>query len=478
MSTKDYLQGMPTEISTQFENRVVKDIPAPSSASVTTCTMHYYANGTSGIDTNDGLSALTPKKTLQAIFDLVPVIIEHNVAVHLSGVFNDQGTVYLRKHVNKGSLYIDGGDDVVILDGPRTADIHSTSTIGLTTAGWTIDALQGYIVEVLTGPAAGEQSTVITNTADTITVSSNWSVDPGHASFRVVRPATEIKSTAVTTWWYNDGSGPSYISYQKLYFSGTNNNKFVTGTVSPGNFRFYHLIFDVNGPGYVFQLTNASYALFWKGSRNMTTFALNTVDKTIVALRKHDVFQNFTNVSYLVVAGLYVSKLRVNNCLITQFSARSRTLDFYNCKSRSWDAFPLCDGGFNGMGLYGDDLESGVGIKMRSSDLGIGGTDGAGSAYTIKHPGTHGIELRNSTLTLNGTLVGSEVTNGAGAYVHENSVLFTRAGATSTLTGSVGDIAVENPAAQQSTWAAIEAGVPVSSTAEMTLIKKRDPFAV
>jgi len=45
--------------------------------------LHLYADSTSGDDANSGKSLAQPKKTLEAVLDLVPSVIKHNVAVHL-----------------------------------------------------------------------------------------------------------------------------------------------------------------------------------------------------------------------------------------------------------------------------------------------------------------------------------------------------------------------------------------------------------
>ena len=52
----------------------------------------------------------SPKKTLAAVFALVPYKADHNVCVHLSGIFTDAGAAYLEKMVaSTVTLVVDGG---------------------------------------------------------------------------------------------------------------------------------------------------------------------------------------------------------------------------------------------------------------------------------------------------------------------------------------------------------------------------------
>jgi hypothetical protein len=60
-------------------------------ATATRQVSHFYADGTGGSDNNNGLSAATPKKTLQAVFDIVPDVIKHTVIIHLTGTFTMAG---------------------------------------------------------------------------------------------------------------------------------------------------------------------------------------------------------------------------------------------------------------------------------------------------------------------------------------------------------------------------------------------------
>jgi hypothetical protein len=110
------------------------------------------------------------------------------------------------------------------------------------------------------------------------------------------------------------------------------------------------------------------------------------------------------------------------------------------------------------------DGASGVGIFMTS-------VSGAIGPVVVKNCTSHGVEILNGYVYLTAGLSGTGNT-GAGVYVHANSTFYTKSGTVPTITGLVGDLAVDSPTAVMSTWAAIEAGTPVTSTNEMTVVRK------
>jgi hypothetical protein len=163
----------------------------------TTADTHLYANGSTGSDEdNDGLSVGSPKRSLQAVFDLIPLVVKHVVIVHLSGTFAETGNVYLAKMLTTGAarLLVDGGGDLTELVAGVTSDINSVSSIGLSTAGYTADEHAGLWVEILTGPATGNIRLISENTTTTLSPQKDFSVDPGAgAQYRIVRPTTNMK---------------------------------------------------------------------------------------------------------------------------------------------------------------------------------------------------------------------------------------------------------------------------------------------
>ena len=202
-------------------------VPGTGMATVTTAALHVYANGTTGNDTNSGLDVGHPKLTLQAAVDLVPDIVKHHTVIHLAGTFTDFGVVYLQKSVNRGAiLLVDGGSAVTIVDDKSgtnyTATSSSVSTITDTGASWTADALCGMVLEILTGPAAGELRTIHTNTAAVITPAKNFGVNPTvGATFRIVRPQTLLTASSVNSVLYLGLMGVGQAQIQRLSLSGT-----------------------------------------------------------------------------------------------------------------------------------------------------------------------------------------------------------------------------------------------------------------
>lgn len=174
-------------------------------ATVTTSTLHLYANATTGDDSNDGYSLAAPKLTLQAVFDLVPDIVKHLVYVHLAGTFVLTDNVYVIRTCLPGGIILLDGDETLRTAVDDNAGSNYTSTASGTfllthaAAAWTVDEHTGYMVEVLTGPAAGQVRTVHSNTAQDLVPTKPFSVDPTiGATYRIIRPTTEISATAAS----------------------------------------------------------------------------------------------------------------------------------------------------------------------------------------------------------------------------------------------------------------------------------------
>jgi hypothetical protein len=108
---------------------------------------------------------------------------------------------------------------------------------------------------------------------------------------------------------------------------------------------------------------------------------------------------------------------------------------------------------------------SGTGIFVRNSTLWIN------SVIDISDCGSHGIEIEHSLLKFSKATPGSG-NAGAGVYAHSGSAVTIKDGSPPTLTGTVGDFAVSNPAVQEGTWAQVDAGTKFTISDEMTLIKE------
>lgn len=445
---------------------------APSGfVSQTTAVGHYYADGTSGNDTYcDGLVATAysagvvhcAKKTLQAVFDLVPFLVKHNTAVHLAGTFtSDSG--YLSRAVEKAAyLVVDGGNAHTSVAGPWTADIHSASSIGLTTAGWSVDAYEGYMMEVVDGTCAGQTRTIHGNTATTITPNRNFSADPGTASFRVARPTTEIAGGTLTVRNF----GESQIWVQNLYTSGAAViGSF--GSSSGGVSTFTHIVLNssstkalqaeqgATGIDYRKRATTASWSLGAAATDSCAGVGSIHVSGGITA----HVLASLTSFS-VVTKNLFVG----NGGVMPNFAFGSRANSFTVGGSRllAKDGSALITTSANfATTKFGGGA---IGIKLYSAAVRIGaGVDVSGCS-------SHGIEANNSYLWLDGAVTGTGNT-GAGVYAHSGSVVHIKDGAAPTLTGTVGDLSFDGTT-QASTWAAIDGGTPAALAAEVSMAKQ------
>lgn len=481
MSIRDYVSEAPKEVLDLLDSRIINDIPPASCVRQTTYQMHLYADGTNGSDTNNGLSSLAPKKTIQAVFDLVPTYVNHSVFIHLSGTFTETATARLQRQVNQ-SVYvvIDGGSDKTIVDDNSgsnyTADINSTSTIGFSGAGWTVDTFFGWWVEILTGPSAGAIRSIQGNTATTITVTKAMT-DPGAgAKFRIVRPATTLNGPKLAVEPYGAGS----LWIQRIHMAGT--ASYVSA--SNGNtLRITSVTSESTGA------TGNANGVYWlEGVTNCGTWAAGVFTGNFVydTTAQCGISSRSTSAN----AAVFLRNLRS----VILMSVLARYVSMTNCNYSFNDGCRVTGGvGGSAIYIYGSTTDTGFysntaqpihkvsnaigrGIYLENSQLVIysyGGVDIYGCQ-------THGIELVNSLLTIlkpitayNG-LTGSS-NGGAGLYAHYGSKVYLKPDYTPTLTGTVGNISLDGTT-QASTWAAIAGGTPIDGATvgntEFVLVKK------
>ena len=182
---------------------------------------HAYADSSMPDDTGDGLSWLTAKKTLEAAAAVLPDIAYDHVVLHLKGAFVLPDTVLIGIRIagNGKRLLIDGGDEIIVVDGPYTATSSSITSLTDSARSWTPNALRGYTVEILDGAAAGYQYTIQSNTVDTIVVGKTWPA-PGTPQYRVVKPATILSSTGFK-YLQVTGKIDYRVTLQRMRMDGT-----------------------------------------------------------------------------------------------------------------------------------------------------------------------------------------------------------------------------------------------------------------
>jgi hypothetical protein len=442
-------------------------------ADATSDELHIYADGTSGSDSNDGYDAARPKKTLQAVLDLIPIIIRHNIGVHLTGDFTMAADARMSARyfstMNTGAapvLVIDGGSALTTVadnaGSPWVADIHSSSSLGLSTLGWTIDQYVGYYIEVVSGPCAGQTRTIQGNTATTITPNRNWSGDPGLAQFRISRPTTTIRNKVL---YFGDIDGYGYFAIQRLYFDGNMYPNFggfgrsmcayVSSIVS--NQHQYGYAAGVTSPGGV-MFTN-----FWY---DPTTFAQQVANTTaqcgagFLSTDLIDIYGGVVSVNSLVTKGS-VAISCADGLMVWYGSRIMRGLSIKEC--RAYTPMPWDIANTGGYATTKISNSAGIGLLLENSRLRVASGDFSNST-------SHAIAARRSMLELTGAVAGSG-NAGAGVYAYDNSLVTTKIGSIPTITGTVGNLAVSSAAVQETTWADINAGTVVSVDSEQTLVK-------
>lgn len=432
----------------------------------TTAVLHVYADGTSGSDSNNGLTALTPKKTIAAVVALLPFNIKNNTAIHLTGTFGAESIAYISRYVGDNIvLIIDGGTALTTVadnsGSPWTADIHSTSTLGLTTAGWTADAYTGYILELVSGYTA--QTRLITqNTADTIYPSRNFSADPGLAQFRISKPST-ILNTGNTI--YLNNSGPGILVIQNLSIS----SGAIQTANSSGQTYYSHLISDSTAAHSIGMLRSMFNSIS-SARYNVTTFTKesgNTYSNVAVSVRNSSSDLYFINMQSCGASQSFANNLYaqgINNFAVSGGRYYQMKLDgIADCVNANNSGYHL----LNATGYYNlkiGNASKANGILINSSTIRVKST------VDISNNTSHGIVLNKSFLHLDGGVTGTG-NGGAGVYAHSGSVVHVKHGAVPTITGTVGNLSFDGTT-EASTWAAIDGGTPATSTAEMSLAKE------
>ena len=438
-------------------------------ASATIRESHYYADGTSGDDTNDGLTVSTPKKTLASLSTILPYQIRHNTSVHLSGVFAYPDGLNINNNVERGAVFIvDGGSDLTVIDDNTGANYTATasSVLSLTdaAASWDVGNLDGYWCKVLSGPAADQIRLIHKNTADTITLSYKYSVDPGvGATFAIYRPTTEINggdsSNPNVIRVSKTGSGSLYI--QNLYFSGNYAYLYLY------NVELVYLKAIVSDATYTSCLCYDGNLLFM-GSTSITdpdTFVVDSTYKCLgVSQRNINSSYHISSSGYVLCYNSYLRDLTFNQTQLVYlyYGVRIKggilTLNGNNKVYflPSTSSYSSCE----------IDGSSGVGVDSTNSNLLLPSTT---NQPIIQNCASHGISLKSSTLELQDGIDGTGNV-GAGIYACRNSQIIVSAGITTpTLTGTVGDISVDGTT-EAITWADVMEGSELRLVNKATVI--------
>ena len=255
----------------------LRDYLTNNTATKTNATMQVFANGTSGLDTNDGLTSATPKKTLQAVFDLIPFYVDNNCTINLRGTFSGttDATAICEKFVSKQNyLVIDGGSEMTVFNNNGganfTPDTFSFSSIGIAAANWAVDGYMGYLLEIVSGTCMGQTRLIQGNTINTITPIRSFNTTPDATCiFRIVRPTTTIASPA---WPAFRNLGYGTMQLQRVYVSGSLSA--IEIATSPGLVNLSHIVNNSTcGAGYAYFI-HESYFGFNKSLIDPTLYTI------------------------------------------------------------------------------------------------------------------------------------------------------------------------------------------------------------
>lgn len=428
----------------------------------TTKVLHVYADGTSGNDANTGKSG-SPVKTITKALELIPDVISHDTVLHLSGTFDlvaelGSGTfLYVDKVIEGGLFLIDGGDAVIQAAVGSTGITITGSDVDYVTAtgaGWTVDQWKGYWIKV----PSGEIRTIQRNTADTIYPCQYFSAAPT-GTLDIVRSATTITASSPKIFYLQCKS--DWCILQRLHFAASSrlyaktlNNVTLSGITLTNTSIATLMIIGVGGA-----ITFSSFC-YDPANPSSTLADLRLSVAAIAGTIDH------SGTGTCVFHGTIAKHLVLNGVFLYNF--------YYGCNFGDVRLINTTKELTRAIGYpYGSDQiiriggGSGVGLSLENC---VGVVSIYANRLDISNCASHGIEVNNSQLQFDGGISGSG-NGGAGVYAHNGATVTTKAGTAPTLTGTIGDLAVTNPAIADATWAQITGGDTLASAVERTLVK-------
>jgi hypothetical protein len=445
-------------------------------ATSTTNTLNLYANGTTGNDTNDGLTILTPKKTLPGVWNLIPDYVKHQVIVNLSGTFIiSTGTTLASKNIiydgSKGSITLDGGSNFVTIAGPFVASSGDTLNLSVLGEVWAPDMYSGYFVKINDGAAINNYRMIVSSTIDTISFSRALSASPGTPSFSIVRPETTIVPNSGYQYIQISSIGNKIVSgvnLQRLYFDGNmplnlygNNIYNICGCIFNTYFTGYGSIFVYDTSNVIFQTFGGASLIptqfkcgagFLQTDGGLFAYGNNTIG----------VYDSYLRKLNLLNSNEYISRVSYGTRINGQTTLR-------NMRGSGNDVNPFYKFAISGGTGYADTIfenAAGPALLAYNSELSIG-------PGVIFKNSTHGIESIRSFIRLDGAVEGTGNT-GAGVYAHSGSTIYIKNGEPPTLTGALDggcDLSFDG-SSQASTWGIIDGGTSAVSATELSMCKE------
>jgi hypothetical protein len=444
--------------------------------SETTEELTLWVDGTSGDDENDGLTEDTALKTLEAAWAFVPFLLLHKVTLNLRGAISGSGNLFLGGRFlgadfdigTTSNLVVDGGTDEQIHDDNGGANYTATSgsatSIGDTGSG--IGSLKGYVIEVLTGAAAGDKRLgVIATDADTLVPHKDFSAVIGVGdTFRFVKPATTISGYSSVE--FGGFSGRHALAITNLFFSGTGFILRPAGgiTISVGGCLIDKAAADALsidtaaiGSMLLWSLTSILYG----GSASSYGVALPAGGINVKQAGSMLLWECFADTLTAEQAAMTCNRGTqfADGALVGGRSSDQTTAELNN-------RFFLHTAGY---APTGSDGASGAGLRvMGGSRISIG----AGCSFA--NAGSHGIEVdEGSQVELDGAVAGAGNT-ASGVYIHNKASLLIDGAAAPTITGNSGTVDLSfDGSTQKAAWATVAATPQVETTNDLLLAKAR-----
>jgi hypothetical protein len=146
--------------------------------------------------------------------------------------------------------------------------------------------------------------------------------------------------------------------------------------------------------------------------------------------------------------------------LLDKGSRVKASLDINDCKLANDSLVALA----SSSGYRATKIDNGAGIGIKNCAVTMGAINSSSSSAA-------GITVDHGRVDMVAVVAGTSNT-GAGVYAFNQSLVTIKDTFVPTITGTVGNLAVADPAVVQETWANIAAGDVVSIAAEMTLVKE------
>lgn len=144
--------------------------------------IHLYVDTVSGDDASPDGSQVDPLQTLAEAERRIPLSVHHYVVVHLKA--QDYTCPHFRRRTLSAGIYLladkawDPTVETVIVTGGTGVAAGGTGASAVVDAGLTLNALDGFTIEMTSGPAAGQRRTIRDNTTTTIVPVISFSPAP------------------------------------------------------------------------------------------------------------------------------------------------------------------------------------------------------------------------------------------------------------------------------------------------------------